>query len=69
MARKPNYNFEKRAKEDARKAKKDAKAAERAQRKRDAALGIDTGVAPDDSADETDADDTDDDTAADARAE
>ena len=38
MARKPNYNFEKRAKEDARKAKKDAKAAERLQRKRDASL-------------------------------
>ncbi len=38
MARKPNYNFEKRAKEDARKAKKDAKAAEKLQRKRDAAL-------------------------------
>ena len=38
MARKPNYNFEKRAKEDARKAKKDAKAAEKLQRKRDATL-------------------------------
>ncbi len=38
MARKPNYNFEKRAKEDARKAKKDAKAAEKLQRKRDAAV-------------------------------
>jgi hypothetical protein len=37
MPRKPNYNFEKRAKEDARKAKKDAKAAEKLQRKRDAA--------------------------------
>jgi hypothetical protein len=38
MARKPNYNFEKRAKEEARKAKKDAKAADRAQRKRDSSL-------------------------------
>jgi hypothetical protein len=45
MARKPNYNFEKRAKEDARKAKKDAKAAEKLQRKRDAAL--DRGAAGD----------------------
>jgi hypothetical protein len=36
MPRKPNYNFEKRAKEDARKAKKEAKAAEKLQRKRDA---------------------------------
>ena len=48
MARKPNYNFEKRQKEDARKAKKDAKAAEKLQRKRDAALGQgDAGPADD----------------------
>lgn len=61
MARKPNYNFEKRAKEDARKAKKDAKAAEKLQRKRDAALGI-GGDAP--AADGDDgADDDDDETA------
>ena len=39
MARKPNYNFEKRAKEEARKAKKDAKQAEKLQRKRDATGG------------------------------
>jgi hypothetical protein len=45
MARKPNYNFEKRAKEDARKAKKDAKAAEKLQRKRDAALDRGAGDA------------------------
>jgi hypothetical protein len=45
MARKPNYNFEKRAKEDARKAKKDAKAAEKLQRKRESSL--DRGAAGD----------------------
>lgn len=37
MARKPNYDFEKRRKESERKAKKDAKAAAKAERKR---LGI-----------------------------
>lgn len=36
MARKPNYDFEKRMKESARKAKKDAKRTERLQRKSDA---------------------------------
>jgi hypothetical protein len=45
MARKPNYNFEKRAKEEARKAKKDAKQAEKLQRKRDGAGG--DGAEPD----------------------
>ena len=41
MARKPNYDFERRKKEQDRKAKKDAKAEARAQRKRDQAAGID----------------------------
>ena len=41
MARKPNYDFERRKKEQERKAKKDAKAEARAQRKRDQAAGID----------------------------
>lgn len=36
LARKPNYDFEKRMKESARKAKKDAKRNERLQRKSDA---------------------------------
>jgi len=45
MPRKPNYNFEKRAKEEARKAKKDAKQAEKLQRKRDGAGG--DGAEPD----------------------
>ncbi len=56
MARKPNYNFEKRAKEDARKAKKDAKAAEKLQRKRDAALGIGGAAADGDGSDAEGAD-------------
>lgn len=57
MARKPNYNFEKRAKEDARKAKKDAKAAEKLQRKRDAAVdrGDGTGAPAADGDDGADA--------------
>jgi hypothetical protein len=66
MARKPNYNFEKRAKEDARKAKKDAKAAEKLQRKREAALGG-GDAAPAADGDDADTDDADDD--AGARAE
>ncbi len=37
MARKPNYDFEKRKKETERKAKKDAKREERAQRRQDSA--------------------------------
>ena len=37
MARKPNYDFEKRKKEMERKAKKDAKREERAQRRQDSA--------------------------------
>ena len=40
MARKPNYDFEKRRKEQERKAKQDAKAAAKAQRKRDQADGL-----------------------------
>ena len=46
MARKPNYDFEKRRKEQERKAKKDAKLAERQQRREDArAAGIDPDLA------------------------
>lgn len=42
MARKPNYDFEKRKKEQDRKAKKDAKRADRQQRRDDArAAGLD----------------------------
>ena len=46
MARKPNYDFEKRRKEQERKAKKDAKRADRQQRRDDArAAGIDPDLA------------------------
>ena len=40
MARKPNYDFEKRKKEQDRKAKKDAKRAERQQRRDDRKTGV-----------------------------
>ena len=41
MAKKPNYDFERRRKEQDRKQKKDAKREERLQRKRDGASGVD----------------------------
>ena len=48
MARKPNYDFEKRRKEQERKAKKDAKRADRQTRRDEARLsGIDPDVADD----------------------
>lgn len=66
MARKPNYDFEKRRKEQERKAKKDAKRADRQQRRDDARaagidpdladledLGVGTGADDDDAADAT----------------
>ena len=48
MARKPNYDFEKRRKEQDRKAKKDAKLADR-QRRRDERGGGEEGDVPADS--------------------
>ncbi len=47
LARKPNYDFEKRRKELDRKAKKDAKREERLQRKKDNAANGVEGVDPD----------------------
>lgn len=50
MARKPNYDFEKRRKEAERKAKADAKAEAKAQRKKDEAEGIISGISDEDAA-------------------
>ena len=46
MARKPNYDFEKRRKEEERKKKKDAKREERLQRNRDNPDGTIDGDSP-----------------------
>ena len=46
MARKPNYDFEKRRKEEERKKKKDAKREERLQRKSDNADGAEEAGMP-----------------------
>ena len=53
MAKKPNYDFEKRKKELDRKKKKDAKREERLQRKRDGTGGDDDGL---EAADDVDTD-------------
>ena len=45
MAKKPNYDFERRRKEQDRKKKKDAKREERLQRKRDGLPDLEDGVA------------------------
>jgi hypothetical protein len=46
LARKPNYDFEKRRKEEERKKKKDAKREERLQRNRDNPEGAGDGESP-----------------------
>lgn len=53
MVRKPNYDQEKRRKEQDRKAKKDAKRAEREQRRSEQPDGTETPEAPPAGADET----------------
>jgi hypothetical protein len=50
LAKKPNYDFEKRKKEQDRKKKKDAKREERLQRKRDGLPDVDESTAPADEA-------------------
>jgi hypothetical protein len=55
LAKKPNYDFEKRKKELDRKKKKDAKREERLQRKRDGTGGDDGLEAADDADGDTDA--------------
>lgn len=59
MAKKPNYDFEKRKKEMDRKKKKDAKREDRLQRKRDGAPELDEFGNPIPREDDDDADDAD----------
>ena len=58
LARKPNYDFEKRMKESARKAKKDAKRTERLQRKSDARADNAGGDADGEASSDEDGEDT-----------